>query len=136
MYIIIAGCGAVGASLASRLAAEGNDVAVIDREEENFSRLGNGCNCMTVTGIPIDEDVLNEAGIEHADALAAVTQDDNTNIMAAQIARRIYGVPTVIVCAGDPEKQQVLTQMDIQAVCPVTLTVDSFFGKLKEGGAK
>lgn len=136
MYIIIAGCESVGASLVTQLAADGNDVAVIDRDEENFSRLGSGSNCMTVTGIPIDEDVLKEAGIGHADALAAVTPDDNTNIMVAQIARQLYGIQTVIVCASDPEKQQVLTKMGIQAICPVTLTVDSFFSKLKEGMEK
>jgi len=133
MYIIIAGCSKVGASLVNRLSEEGNDVVVIDRDEENFSQLGSGSNCMSITGVPIDEDILKEAGIEKADALAAVTTDDNTNFMVAQIAQQLYHVPKVITQTKDPEKQLVLTAMGLQTICPTTLTVESFFNSLKKG---
>ena len=133
MYIIIAGCGKVGASLVNKLSEEGHDVVVIDRDKNNFSRLGNGSNCMTIIGIPIDEDVLKEAGIEKADALAAVTADDNTNIMIAQIAQQLYHVPFVIMQTDDPEKQRTLAAMGLRTVCSTTLTVEAFFTALKKG---
>jgi trk system potassium uptake protein len=133
MYIIIAGCGRVGASLVNRLSEEGHDVVVIDRDINNFSRLGSGSNCMTIPGIPIDEDVLKEAGIEKADALAAVTADDNTNIMIAQIAQQLYHVPFVILQTDDPEKQRALAAMGLRTVCSTTLTAEAFFRALKKG---
>ncbi len=134
MYIIIAGCDIVGASLVNKLAEDGNDVAVIDRDEENFGRLGDGSNCMTVTGMPIDEDVLKEAGIEKADAVAAVTSDDNTNIMVAQIAKQLYHVPYVITKMDDPEKQKVMDMMGLMSVCPGTLAVKALFESMRDGG--
>ena len=136
MYIIIAGCSKTGASLVNKLSSEGNDVAVIDRNADNFSRLGDGSNCMTITGMPIDEDILKAAGIEKADALAAVTTDDNTNIMIAQIAQQLYHVPLVIAQTDDPEKQRAFTAMGLQTVCSTTLTVESLFKALKEGETK
>jgi trk system potassium uptake protein TrkA len=133
MYIIIVGCGRVGANLVSKLSEEGHNVVVIDRDKDSFSQLGSGSNCMTITGMPMDEDVLKEAGIEEADALAAVTTDDNMNIMVSQIARQLYHVPMVITQTTDPEKQRVFTSMGLKTICPTTLTVDAFFCALKEG---
>ena len=133
MYVIIAGCNRVGASLVKKLSEEGYDVAIIDRNESNFSKLGNGSNCKTVTGIPIDEDVLKEAGIEGADAMAAVTNDDNTNIMVSQIAYKLYHIPMVITQINDPEKQKVLADTGIKIVCPTALTMNAFFNELKGG---
>lgn len=136
MYIIIAGCSKVGASLVNKLSEEGNDVVVIDRDKDNFSQLGSGSNCMTLAGVPIDEDILKDAGIERADALAAVTTDDNTNFMIAQIAQQLYHVPEVITQINDPEKQLVLTTMGLQTICPTRLTVEAFFHTLKKGAAE
>ncbi len=133
MYIIIAGCGKVGSALVNRLSEEGHNVAVIDRDKNSFSRLGNGSNCMTITGTAIDEDTLKEAGIEIADALAAVTTDDNTNIMIAQIARQLYRVPKVTIQINDPERQRVLASMGFETICPTALTVNSFFSALAGG---
>jgi trk system potassium uptake protein TrkA len=134
MYIIITGCGRIGSDLADRLSGEGNDVVIIDRDSGNFSRLGSGTNCMTVTGMPIDEDILKEAGIEKADALLAVTDDDNTNIMTTQIAQHLYHVPFVIARTADPEKQRALTKMNLKTVCSATLMVESMLSALKKGG--
>lgn len=135
MHIIIAGCSKVGANLVNRLSEQGHNVVVIDRNPDSFSQLGGGSNCMSIAGMPIDEDVLKEAGIEMADALAAVTTDDNTNIMIAQIARQLYRVPKVITQTNDPERQQVLTFMGLETICPTTLTVESFFTALTKGEA-
>mgnify|MGYP001766568234 FL=1 len=96
MYIIIAGCGKIGANLVKTLSNEGHDVVVIDPNEESFAQLESGTNCLTITGMCIDEDVLKSAGIEHADALLAVTSDDNVNIMTAQIAKQSFSPMALI----------------------------------------
>ena len=135
MYIIIAGCGKIGANLVKTLSNEGHDVVVIDPNEESFAQLENGTNCLTVTGMSIDEDVLKSAGIEHADALLAVTSDDNVNIMTAQIAKQLYHVPHVVTRIYDPDKDAVLRQMGLNTVCPTMLTVakiGSLLGETEE----
>jgi trk system potassium uptake protein TrkA len=124
MYIIIAGCRKVGLNLALRLAGENHDVVVIDSDPNNLEHLGSGFNGLTVAGVPIDEDVLRNAGIEKADALAAVTDDDNMNVMISQVARELFHVPTVITRVYDPERQTVVSRMGLTAVCPATLAVD------------
>ncbi|MEG1547475.1 MAG: TrkA family potassium uptake protein [Clostridia bacterium] len=136
MYIIIAGCGRVGANLAKKLSQDGHDVAIIDHNSSSFDRLGNGFNGMTVIGMPIDEDTLRQAGIEHADALAAVTSDDNMNIMTSQIARQLYHVKTVITRSYDPEREEVLIRMGLDTICPTTLAVDMFSDMLTGGSQK
>lgn len=135
MYIIIAGCGKIGANLVKTLSNEGHDVVVIDPNEESFAQLENGTNCLTITGMSIDEDVLKSAGIERADALCAVTSDDNVNIMTAQIASQLYHVPHVVTRCYDPDKDEVLRQMGLCTVCPTMLTVErigSLLGEPKE----
>lgn len=123
MYIIVAGCGKIGANLVKKLSSDGHDVVVIDPNEENFAQLESGTNCLTIAGMPIDEDVLKNAGIERADALCAVTSDDNVNVMTAQIAKQLYHVPFVVTRVYDPDKDEVLRQMGLCTVCPTMLTV-------------
>ena len=132
MYIIVAGCGKIGANLVKTRANDGHDVVVIDPNEENFAQLENGTNCLTITGMPIDEDVLKSAGIERADALLAVTSDDNVNIMTAQIASQLYHVPHVVTRVYDPEKDEVLRHMGLTTVCPTMLTVAKISSLLGE----
>ena len=135
MYIIIAGCGKIGANLVKTLSNEGHDVVVIDPNEESFAQLESGTHCLTITGMCIDEDVLKSAGIEHADALLAVTSDDNVNIMTAQIAKQLYHVPHVVTRIYDPDKDAVLRQMGLNTVCPTMLTVakiGSLLGETEE----
>jgi len=135
MYIIIAGCGKIGANLVKQLSNDGHDVVVIDPSEENLSQLENGTNCLAITGMPIDEDILKSAGIERADALCAVTSDDNVNIMTAQIAKQLYHVPHVVTRCYDPDKDEVLRRMGLCTVCPTMLTVERIgvlLGKAEE----
>jgi trk system potassium uptake protein TrkA len=105
LYIVIAGCGRLGSHLATLMSGKGHDIAIIDSDSGNFFRLENGFDGITVTGVPIDEDVLKKAGIERADVMAAVTPDDNLNIMAAQIANKVFHVKSIFVRVGDPEKE-------------------------------
>lgn len=120
MHIVIVGCGRVGARLATMMSEEGHDVVVIDRDISAFERLGSGFNGSIVVGTGINEDILRKAGIEKADAFAAVTSDDNTNIMAAQLAKEIFGVPRVIARIYDPEREYAYHQLGLDTVCPTS----------------
>ena len=107
MYVIIAGCMTIGVSLARILSEENHDVVVIDNDPKNLEALGSGFNGVSITGVPMDEDVLRNAGIEQADVLAAVTRDDNMNIMIAQVAQHRFHVPKVITRLYSPERDQI-----------------------------
>ncbi len=124
MYIIIAGCRKVGSNLAISLSQSKHDVVVIDSDPSNFELLGSGFNGLTITGMPIDEDVLRSAGIEKADALAAVSNDDNINFMISQVASKIFHVPRVITRVYDPERKVVLSKMGMLTICPTVLAVE------------
>ena len=129
MYIIIAGCRKVGYNLAIQLSQENHDVVVIDSDPKNLEPLGSGFNGVAITGMPIDEDVLRSAGIDRADALAAVTNDDNMNVMISEIARELFKVPNVITRVYDPVRETVFLQMGLDTICPTTLAV----ARIKEG---
>ncbi len=124
MNILIVGCGKVGSMLASELSRLGHDVAVLDREESHFSSLDSEFSGYTISGVPIDQDVLKRAGIEGCDALLAMTEDDNVNIMVCQIAREIFHVGTVLARIFDPEREKIFSAFHIRTVSPTNLTVD------------
>ncbi|HVI42475.1 MAG TPA: TrkA family potassium uptake protein [Anaerovoracaceae bacterium] len=126
MQIIVAGCGKVGSQFARIMSEEGHEIAVVDSSSENFKLLGSGFHGVTVLGVPIDEDVLKEAGIESADGFAAVTPDDNINMMACQIAKEIFRVPRIFARIQDPVKEQVFYQFGVHTVCPTDMAVQEF----------
>lgn len=132
MNIIIIGCGRVGSDLASVLDKRGNDVSVIDRDERNFDRLPGDFSGFTTAGVPIDQEVLKKAGIESCDAVCAITQDDNLNIMAAQLAKDIFHVQRVFARISDPDKVDVFKGFGIQTVCPTDLTVDAALAAIED----
>ena len=133
MYFIIAGCMTIGASLAQILSEENHDVVVIDSDPKNLEALGSGFNGVTITGMPMDEDVLRNAGIHQANALAAVTRDDNMNIMIAQVAQNLFHVPRVITRLYSPEREQVFREMGMTTVCPTSLAVNKIRDMLLPG---
>lgn len=104
MYVVIVGCGRVGSELASLLSLEGHDVVIIDKQFEAFSRLGDAFNGIMITGSGVSTRVLQEAGIEKAGIFCSLTNSDNINIMASQVARGIFKVPRVIARIYDPRK--------------------------------
>lgn len=124
MQIIVVGCGKVGSKLAKIMAEEGHDIVIVDNDINNFKLLGPSFNGLTVLGVPIDEDVLKHAGIETADGLAAVTPDDNINMMACQVAKEIFNVPKVFARIQDPIREQVFYQFGVQTVCPTNIAVN------------
>jgi trk system potassium uptake protein len=116
MRVVIIGCGRVGAGLATVLAEAGETVAVIDKDAKAFERLGEEFTGQTVEGIGFDRDVLEQAGIAGADALVAVTSGDNSNVVAARVARDAYRVPRVIARIHDPRRAALYEELGIVTV--------------------
>lgn len=121
MRVVIMGCGRVGSQLAMRLDQEGHQVSVIDLTAKAFRRLPEDFRGATVVGTGIDEDVLRAAGIEAADAFVAVTEGDNRNIMAAQVAREIFGVREVVARIYDPVREEIYRELGLDTICPTKL---------------
>lgn len=133
MNIVVVGCGRVGSQLATMLSVEGHNVVVIDKDEEAFRRLGGTFNGVTLVGLGFDEEVLEQAGIGEADAFAAVTNLDNTNLMAAEVARKIFGVRHVVARLYNPVRERTYQQLGLDYVCGTTLVAESLMEKIKSG---
>lgn len=118
MNIVILGCGRVGSELAKRLVAEHHQITVIDQNNTAFERLGANFAGRLVLGTGIDEDVLRRAGIERADVFVAVTNWDNTNVMAAQVARDLFGVKRIICRLYDPLREEIYHSLGLETFCP------------------
>lgn len=121
MKIIIMGCGRVGAQLASLLDAEGHDVTVLDIDAHSFRRLPPSFGGTALVGDGTDLDTLKKAGAEQADAFVAVTQGDNRNVMAAQIAKQIFNIPKVVCRIYDPLRKDVYEALGLEALSPTTI---------------
>jgi trk system potassium uptake protein TrkA len=131
VHVVIVGCGRVGSSLAVRLVESGHTVAIIDkRGEAAFSRLPDDFPGRKITGFGFDRDRLSEAGIEEADALAAVTSGDNSNILVARIAKETYGVESVIARIYDPGRAAIYQRVGIPTVATVSWTTDQAIRRL------
>lgn len=124
MKVIIIGCGRVGSSLAQTLSQRGDTVVVIDSDPAAFERLGPAFKGRTISGVGFDRDVLLRAGIEHADALAAVTVSDEANVTAARLARQVFKVPRVAARVYDPRKAEIYHRLGIQTISPVAISTD------------
>jgi len=122
MYTLIVGCGRMGSELAIMLAGEGHDVVVIDKHTQAFRRLGPAFNGMTIAGNGFNCEVLEGAGIKQANALAAVTNEDNTNIIAVQIAKQIYNVPMAVARVYDPKKAATYNSLGLEIISS-TMTI-------------
>ena len=120
MKAVIMGCGRVGARVASLLDHTGNEVTIIDVDSRAFQRLPATFGGDTIIGTGIDEDVLKRAGIEDADAFIAVSNGDNRNIMAAQVARLVFNVPEVVCRIYDPVREDTYRRLGLTTVCPTT----------------
>ncbi len=135
MHIVIMGCGRVGSTLAHSLESRGHSVAVIDQSAESFRRLGSDFRGRRVTGVGFDRDTLVEAGIEKADAFAAVSSGDNSNIISARLARENFGVENVVARIYDPRRAEVYQRLGIPTVATVRWTADQMLRRLIPEGA-
>lgn len=134
MNIIVVGCRKVGSRLASVLDKEGHDVSIVDKDADSFELLDKDFRGLKTVGVPIDQDILRKAGIENCDALAAVSYDDNVNIMVSQLARKIFHVPTVLARIYDPQRETVFSHFGLHTVCPTNLTVAAVKSAITESG--
>ena len=150
MKVIVLGCGRVGAYLANALSAHAHQITVVDRDAKAFHLLGDPLmaeppkdaaspitgsemprattvrqNIACVLGLGIDEDVLRQAGIEGADAFAAVTDSDHTNIMACLMAKKIFRVPRVIARISEPKREKIFHGLGLETICPTRLGAQS-----------
>ncbi len=128
MRTIIVGCGRVGAGLAGRLAAAGDEVTVIDLRTDSFDKLPEGFRGNAVRGDGTDEDVLRRLGVDGADRFFALTEGDNRNILAAQLAAETFSVPTVVAKINDPVRASAYAALGIATVCRTSMMVDSLGG--------
>ena len=130
------GCGRVGASLAHSLEERGHTTAVIDSNPEAFRRLGPEFKGVTVTGVGFDRDVLRAGGIEHADAFAAVSSGDNSNIISARVAREQFDVQNVVARIYDPGRAEVYERLGVPTVATVTWAADQVLRRLLPAGSE
>ena len=130
MKVVIMGCGRVGARLAALLDSEGHDVTVLDINSYSFRRLPPDFGGTALLGNGIDQDVLKMAGVKEADAFVVVTQGDNRNVMAAQIAKHIFNVPRVICRIYDPLRQELYNTLGLEAISPTTIFAQILKDKL------
>ena len=131
MKIIIMGCGRVGARLARLLDADGHQVAILDTDAYSFRRLPSEFKGTALVGNGIDEETLKKANIEEADVFFALTQGDNRNIMASQIAKHIFNVPRVICRIYDPLRQELYSTLGLEAISPTTVFAQMLKDKLE-----
>ncbi|KRE62984.1 TrkA family potassium uptake protein [Nostocoides sp. Soil756] len=134
MHFVIMGCGRVGASLARAIERAGHEVAVIDQDESAFRRLGTSFEGRTVTGVGFDRDTLRAANIDDAYAFAAVSSGDNSNILAARVAREKFGVEHVVARIYDPGRAEIYQRLGIPTVATVKWTSDQMLRRLLPQG--
>jgi trk system potassium uptake protein TrkA len=130
MKVVIMGCGRVGAQLASLLDRGGHKVTILDTDAYSFRRLPSDFNGTALIGNGIDEGALKRAGIEEADTFVALTQGDNRNVMAAQIAKHIFNVPRVVCRIYDPLRQELYSTLGLEAFSPTTIFAQMLKEKL------
>ena len=124
MHVVVVGCGRVGSRLATQLSDEGHSVAVVDRREASFTKLPERFTGITVVGVGFDRDRLRAARIEEADAVAAVTSGDNSNVLVARVARDAFGVEQVVARIYDPRRAEIYERLGIPTVATVQWTTD------------
>ena len=130
MHVVIVGCGRVGSTLGRELVSVGHTVAVVDRKAEAFSRLGESFTGQKIMGIGFDRDVLIEAGIQKAGALAAVTNGDNSNILIARVAREEFGIERVVARIYDPKRAEIYERLGIATVATVKWTSERILRRI------
>jgi len=130
--IVILGCGRVGATLAGMMSRAGHTVSVIDQSSDAFQRLSPDFQGTTFVGNGVDEDILVRAGIREADAFVAVTNGDNRNIMASQIAKEIFKVKKVVCRIYDPMRDETYRELGLETICPTLIGSQLIFAAITE----
>jgi trk system potassium uptake protein TrkA len=132
LYIVVVGCGRLGSHLANRLSSQGHSVVVIDRYEATFDSLTPEFSGFRVEGDATQMSILKQAKVKEADVLIASTHYDNVNLMVAQVARSIFGVPKVLARVFDPRREQVYARLEIETISPTTVAAGKFLEAIRE----
>lgn len=132
MNILVVGCGILGSNLCNALSSLGHEISVIAESHDEFSALSQDFRGYTTVGVAVDMDVLRAAGIENCDAVAAVTSDDNVNLMVVQIAKQFFGIDQAYARVNDPTKSEAFSKIGPKTICPTNTTVESFISSLTE----
>jgi len=130
MFFIIVGCGKIGSILATELVNQNHHVSVIDRDAKHIASLGSGFNGFITRGIEFDHDNLVQAGIDKADVVLSMTDDDNINITVCLVASTIFHVKRVIAQVVDPNRRYIFEAMKIETVSPIAMGINSLLGML------
>lgn len=125
-YIIIVGCGRLGSNLANIFSKRGDSVVIIDKNDETFNKLSPDFSGFRVNGDVTQMAVLNNAKLKQADVFIATTHDDNVNLMAAQVAKKIFNVSHVLARVFDPKREQIYTRLGVDTICPTTVATEIF----------
>ena len=133
MHVVVVGCGRVGSELAGALERQNHTVAIIDKKKDAFRRLPKGFSGYRIVGFGFDRDTLEEAGVRDAGAMAAVTSGDNSNIMAARVARETFEVEHVVARIYDPRRAVIYQRLGIPTVATVAWTTDQVLRRLVPG---
>ncbi len=133
MHVVVVGCGRVGSELAGTLELQGHTVAIIDKRKDAFRRLPKAFGGYRIVGFGFDRDTLEEAGVREAGAMAAVTSGDNSNIMAARVARETFEVERVVARIYDPRRAAIYQRLGIPTVATVSWTTDQVLRRLLPG---
>ena len=128
MKIVIVGCGRVGAAMAEAYDLAGHDVVIVDASTAAFDRLPEGFGGRAVRGDGTDEDILRKAGTEGADVFVALTEGDNRNVMAAQLATEALGVHQVVAKVNDPLRAEAYAALGLATICRTDLMLDAILG--------
>ena len=131
MKVVIMGCGRVGALLASLLDADGHTVTVLDNDTYSFRRLPPTFGGTALFGNGIDEEALKRAGIEDADVFVAMTQGDNRNVMAAQVAKHVFKVPRSMCRIYDPLREEMYSALGLETISPTKVMAQLFREKIE-----
>ena len=142
MFVLIVGCGRVGSAIARTMLSEGHEVSVLDEDAEALALLEKGRQeswedrgGMFTVGTALEIDALLEAGIERADAFVAATDGDNTNLVIAQIAKRRFEIPKVVVRVLDPARAQWYAEQGLSTVCPTQTAIEMLEQAVREEAA-
>jgi trk system potassium uptake protein TrkA len=136
VHVVIMGCGRVGSTIAMSLESASHSVAIVDQDATAFRRLEADFSGKQVVGVGFDRDTLVEAGIEKASAFAAVSSGDNSNIIAARVARETFGVQNVVARIYDPRRAEVYSRLGIPTVATVRWTADSILRRMLPDGGR
>lgn len=131
-YVVIVGCGRLGALLAGLLSEVGSNVVVIDRDESAFGALSAEFSGFRITGDAVEMEVLRTAKLHQADCLLATSEQDNVNLMVAQVARLVFGVPRVLARVYDPQREAVFREFGIEIISPTRLMAETFLAVLQQ----